>query len=204
MKVAVETSSPVSDGRSARRERNRLAVVEAALELMDEGNPNPSVEEITERSGVSPRSVFRYFEGLGELRAAVLARHLVRLEQMIGDPSPAGPLEARLKGFVNARIRLYQAHPNPTRLAWALVHTGEEPPTELTRFSAALDAQVSTVFAPELKKLRPAEAADTTSVISSVVSFDAWDRLVNLEGRSVSQVRRAWTRGVSLLLGAKI
>ena len=77
MDQTTEAESRV-DGRTARRDRNRLAVLDAVLELFEEGNMNPGVHEVADRSGVSLRSVYRYFEDLDELITAAIDRHLER------------------------------------------------------------------------------------------------------------------------------
>ena len=64
---AAAAAPTTEDGRHARRDRNRLAVVDAMLELYVEGNLDPSSDEIAERAGLSPRSLFRYFEDLDDL-----------------------------------------------------------------------------------------------------------------------------------------
>ena len=61
------------DGRRASRERNRDAVVDALLDLYREGNLSPGADAVAERSGLSRRSLFRYFDDLDDLcRAAIL------------------------------------------------------------------------------------------------------------------------------------
>ena len=45
-------TAPVTDGRSARSQRTRNAVVDALLELNREGNLRPTAKEIAERAGV--------------------------------------------------------------------------------------------------------------------------------------------------------
>ena len=58
------------DGRHARKERNRDAVVAATMELLERGCFTPTAQEIADRAGVSLRSVFRYHDNLDALVAA--------------------------------------------------------------------------------------------------------------------------------------
>ncbi|HQZ33105.1 MAG TPA: TetR family transcriptional regulator, partial [Ilumatobacteraceae bacterium] len=67
------------DGRHARRDRNRLAVVDAMLLLYAAGNLEPSSDEIAERAGLSPRSLFRYFDDLDDLVRVAISRQYERL-----------------------------------------------------------------------------------------------------------------------------
>ena len=71
------------DGRRARRDRNRETVVDAILSLYQEGNVSPSLDEIADRSGVSHRSVFRYFQDLEELYRVAIERHHAMLEPFL-------------------------------------------------------------------------------------------------------------------------
>jgi AcrR family transcriptional regulator len=193
----------VIDGRSARKDRNRTAVVEAVLDLMDEGDLDPSVDEITRTSGVSQRSVFRYFEGLDDLRRAVVEYHFERIEPLLHIPSAdEGDLESRTKRFVNARIKLYEYAPNATRVAWARAAYSAEVAQDAQNFRDQMDEQIQASFGPELSRLKAAEAADVTALIAAVVSFDAWDQLVFAHQRSAALVRRAWTKGITALLRA--
>ena len=55
------------DGRNLRRQRNRQAIVNALLELYEEGRIDVSASLIVERAGLSERSLFRYFDDLNDL-----------------------------------------------------------------------------------------------------------------------------------------
>ena len=67
---------PTSDGRTARRDRNRDAVLDAVLDLFGEDSLAPAPAEVAERSGVSLRSVYRYYEDRDALYRDV-ADHVV-------------------------------------------------------------------------------------------------------------------------------
>ena len=47
-------ASATVDGRRLRREQNREAVIDALVELFEEGSYTPSSGEIAERAGISP------------------------------------------------------------------------------------------------------------------------------------------------------
>src|ERR1035438_5413311 len=71
---AVGSQSEGTDGRQLRRRRNRETVVDALLDLYRDGNLRPSTEEIAARSGLSPRSLFRYFDDVDDLTRTAI-RH---------------------------------------------------------------------------------------------------------------------------------
>jgi AcrR family transcriptional regulator len=98
------------DGRRARRERGRAAVVDALFELLQERHTLPGVEAIAERAGVSVSSVFRYFDGLDDLREHTIERYFERFAPLFEVPQlGAGPLRQRIARLVEGRLDLYDA-----------------------------------------------------------------------------------------------
>jgi AcrR family transcriptional regulator len=57
---------PTERGRERQRRRTRKAIVEAAMQLIEDGR-TPSVSEIAERADVSRRTVYMYFPSLEQL-----------------------------------------------------------------------------------------------------------------------------------------
>lgn len=190
------------DGRTARRERNRQEVVEAALTFVDEGQLDPSVEQLTMRSGLSARSIFRYFEGLDDLRRAVIRRHFERIQPLLQIPNPGeGPLDQRIRSFVDARLKVNEAMAGPARTARLRAPYAPVIADDIHQYRQVLEGQVRQHFAPELKARSRAEAEDLVALIDVIMSFDGWDLLVNEHSRSRSQIRRAWTYALTQLLG---
>ncbi len=198
-------TGPVVDGRTARRERNRSEVVEAALALVDEGEVDPSIEQLTKRSGLSARSIFRYFEGLDDLRRAVIQRHIERAEAILESNSDAadGPLETRIRRFVDTRVKVNESIAGPARTAQLRAPHAPFIAEDIRRYRKILDGQVRTYFAPELKARSRAEAEDLVSLIDVIVSFDGWDLMVNEYERSRTQIRRSWTYALENLLAGR-
>ena len=189
------------DGRTARRDRNRNEVVDAALALVDEGVMDPSIEELTERSGLSARSIFRYFDGLDDLRRAVIRSHFERLRPLLDSVDAGdGSLETRIKKFVDARLKFNEAIAGPARTARMRSHFAPVIAEDIQQYRQLLDSAVRRHFAPELKARSKAEAEDLIAVVDTLMSFDSWDLLTREYGKSRAQVRRAWTLALDSLL----
>ena len=74
------------DGRTARSQRTRSAIVAACIELVEEGDLRPTAPRVAERAGVSVRSVFQHFDDLEGLFAAVGDR--VRMTLTFAESEP--------------------------------------------------------------------------------------------------------------------
>src|SRR5260370_25161184 len=142
--------STKSDGRSARAERTRDAVVDALLALIHEGELRPTAARIAERAGVSLRSVFQHFDDMEALLASAGARHIDRIGELARPLPYDSPLERRVRALVDQRSRIFE-FTTPVRRSSML----QEP------FSAALQAardrmlafaldEAQQLFAPEL------------------------------------------------------
>ena len=98
---------PAPDGRAARREANTDAVIDAMLDLIAEGNLRPGAAEIAERSGVSARSLFRYFDDLEALARVAVERQTARRDHLFQPLDGSGSLEERVARLVDHRLALW-------------------------------------------------------------------------------------------------
>lgn len=62
IKQAMDGEPTVTDGRRARSLASRRKIIAAMVDLIAEGNPNPSAALVAEKAGVGVRSVFRNFD----------------------------------------------------------------------------------------------------------------------------------------------
>jgi TetR/AcrR family transcriptional regulator, regulator of autoinduction and epiphytic fitness len=177
MDQTTETEHRV-DGRTARRDRNRLAVLDAVLELFGEGNLNPGVHEVADRSGVSLRSVYRYFEDLDDLVTAAIDRHLARTRPLFEiEHLGEGPLPDRIERFVERRMRLFEAVRVIYRASRVRAANDPDVQDDLLATQQWLADQTDRMFAPELSDLQGETADDTRRTIDLLTQFDALEHL---------------------------
>src|SRR5581483_5695478 len=111
------------DGRRLRREQNRDAVLDALAELFREGVYEPSANEIAERAGLSPRSLFRYFDDVDDLHRATVERQLRRARRLVAlDVTSADSLDVRVERLVESRSRLWEELAPGARAARVCAH----------------------------------------------------------------------------------
>src|SRR5687768_10961548 len=111
------------DGRKLRREQNREAVVDALVGLFEAGDYTPSSGTIAARAGISPRSLFRYFDDVDDLNRAAIERHIA-INRHLFEPQVDHtlPTAAKVEAFVAARAELHEAVAPGARAARLCAH----------------------------------------------------------------------------------
>ncbi len=167
-----------TDGRRARRDRNRERVVDAILELYREGDLRPSVNAVAERSGVSHRSVFRYFDDLGELcRVAVERQFMAIFDLWVVPDTGIGPLDERVERLVEQRLTLYDAAASVWRVGQTRAPFEPVLARNLEQTAAVNVEQMKQHFANELDGLDPDRAEFVAEALAAMCSLDVIDLL---------------------------
>lgn len=190
-----------ADGRTARRERNRDLVLDAVLELFAEGSLEPSAGEVAERSGVSLRSVYRYFDDSETLIRAAIARNLDRVRPLFEiDGLGEGPLGERIDRMVTGRFRLYEEIAPMMRATLQRAPANDILRENLDMNLRAMRRQVREMFAPELDALTPADAREVAGGLDILLSFHSLEQLRRTRAQTGAQSRRIIVRAVTALL----
>lgn len=190
-----------TDGRHARRERSRVAMIDAVFALVRDGKVPPTVEDVAARAGVSVSSVFRSFDGLDDMQREAFdvfqERYASLFESRVTSAMSRGE---RVAAHVRVRLELYAA-------AGPIMHIARQraldylPMAEgVGRSRSKLADQTRDHFRPDAAALTPAEAANLLSVIDSMTSPDAYQVMGAANGRSHRQIGRAWTTALTAVL----
>ncbi len=195
-----------TDGRTARRDRNRQAVLDAVLDLFSEGDLSPAPEAVAQRSGVSLRSVYRYVSDADDLVRAAIDRHLERVGPLfVFEPVGEGPFEDRVRTLVDARLRLYQAIAPAARAAVARTRLRPTPASEVIRQSlharrGMLRLQLARQFEAELGGFGD-QADAALAAADALTQIETIDWFMVDGGYSAEQAREALMTGLGRLLG---
>ncbi|MFT7646784.1 MAG: AcrR family transcriptional regulator [Candidatus Poriferisodalaceae bacterium] len=194
-------TTPTTDGRHARRERGRQAVVEALIELVFEGHIPPAVGAVAERAGVSVASIFRYFDTIEDLRRDASVLYLERHALMFAIPkSGHGTLDERIQTFVGARLSLYEKNEPFARLVRLRAANSVDLDEFLQQMRCSRADQIRHHFGPELAQRSRAERDDVVTILATLTSFESWDIARNSLARSRQQLRRSWVATLRRLL----
>ena len=169
-------SATVADGRSAIRDRNRDAVLDAVRDLFSEDNLSPGPEEVALRVGLSVRSVYRYFDDHDTLTRAAIARNIERRAPLFRIPAIGeGPREDRIDRFVDSRLRL-QAEVGATVRAARIRATFDDLVREDMEASRTfLREQIGRHFAPELVTGDPSRDRSRETAVDALFAFESLD-----------------------------
>lgn len=178
----------VVDGRVLRGERNRVALVEALVGLLDRGVARPTAKEIATEAGVSVRTVFQHFDDVESLYAAIVDRQRDRYQALYAPLPARGSLSTRIDALIARRAELFEQIA-PVRRATVLAAVGSNVLQQgLAEATGALREQVARLFAPELA--RAPRRVDLLAAIDLVTSWEAWDTLRRSRAQSVTAAKR--------------
>jgi TetR/AcrR family transcriptional regulator of autoinduction and epiphytic fitness len=189
-----------TDGRLARSARARTAVVDALLDLVQEGDLRPTAPRIAERAGVSLRLVFHHFRDLERLFAVAAERQFARVRLLARPIPPTGPLARRVDAFVRQRVRLLERITPVRRAALLMEPHSPALAARLAEARGVARAQVERVFAAELTARPAAAHRDLAAALGAVSSWSTWQALRAHQRLSCPRAARVLTRMLTALL----
>lgn len=174
---ATIAAEPAPDGRSARSQRTRDAVVRALLALIDEGDPKPGAQRIAERAAVSTRTVFAHFTSLDDLYRAGADQATAMVLSLLTPIDPDSSLPERIDALCTQRARVNEQI-GPIRRAAAL-QAPFSPALAEIRDNArqASYSQLDRVLGPELDHLDPPARRRRLVALDVALCGEAWDQL---------------------------
>lgn len=193
------------DGRTARRGRNSDLVLDAVHEMFVEGNFSPSVEDVAARSGVSLRSVYRYFEDTEALLHLAIERRIALVGELyaldsLGEGEPAD----RVLSLVNQRLMIHSKLAPTIRAAMLRAPYSPQIAAQVRQRRDLLAAQVAAQFAVEVRGLTKARAEEVLACVDALCSFDTMEDLRVRRGMTIRRARRVMVGGVTALLAAAL
>ena len=188
-----------ADGRVARGERTRLALAEALIALLEQGDPRPTARRIAQRAGVSLRVVFHHFDDLESILRAAVKIQEHRHWRLVTPVDSTLPVDERVTRIVRQRILAYHAVAPVRRSAEQLTPSSPTVAAELARGRAWLRDQLQTTFGPELERRRPGDGRVLLDALEVATSWETWEQLQRL-GRTNAACRRTMEELVHAVL----
>ena len=167
------------DGRRQRGERTRLAIIDAALSLQEEGILVPTAQQISDRSGVLIRSFFRHFDDMETLFKAADDQLRDSYEALFIGGDRDGFLEERVNRAVEQRSAAFEKLKNIFLGTKAQLWRYEMLRKNYVRNQRGLRKDLE-AWLPELKGLPEVDCES----VHAIASFEMWNRLRSEQGLS--------------------
>ncbi|WP_430502495.1 TetR/AcrR family transcriptional regulator [Micromonospora trifolii] len=187
------------DGRTARAERTRAAIVEAHLALISEGDLRPTGERIAERAGISLRTLWTNFKDMETLFEASGAEVLRQQDAAYRPISPGLPLAKRVDAYCRQRARLLQLIAPSARAAQMREPVSEQLHRNRLKHIERVRDEAEALFAVELAEAGPGREQLLNALVAAS-TWQAWSMLRYGLGLGVDQARAVMARTVGALL----
>ncbi len=188
------------DGRSLRSARNREAVVNATLELLREGQLKPRAVDIAIRANVSVRTVFRLFEDLDQMFAAVADIQARRTAHLFLAAAPTGSRLERVRGLAEQRAILYEEIGPVRRAALRYEPFQAVLQRRIARAERLLRHQLAETFCEELDRVSTDRRATLAAGLEALTSFSVWSNLRGEQRLSVARSKEVVVTTLAALL----
>ena len=196
----IDSSSRV-DGRSARSERTRRAIVAAHLDLIDEGDLKPTGERIAERAGVSLRTLWTNFKDMETLFAATGELVTERQDGLYRTIAPDLSLADRVDQFCRQRTEVLEMLAPSARASQLREPFSAQLRKNRAGNIARVRRQLEEVFAPELAR-GGADSDELVVALTVASTWSAWSMLRDGLHLDVEAARAVMHRAVTALLTA--
>ncbi len=198
---AATTTQP--DGRHARAERTRGAIVDALLSLLEEGVLRPSAERVAERAGVSRRALFNHFADHEDLLGCAVKRRMETVRSLWPVLPSGGTTEERARVLAEGMCRFHEQI-SPVRRS-AVLFAQELPfiATQLREAARIHRAAIFVVFAPEIEAAPQQEREALLAGLTAAASFSMWEELRRNQELSVAEAHRVVRQLIEGLLDSK-
>ncbi len=167
------------DGRRARSERSRQAIVDAGIELMESGVLVPVAQQISDKAGVGIRTFFRHFEDMESFFVAIDDQMRDSYEAVFLGGDREGTLEKRLEHAVEHHANAYESVTPVILASKAQLWRSEVVRKNYARSQRGLRKDLNN-WMPELEKL----TKDKREAVDAIASFEMWHRLREQQGLS--------------------
>lgn len=175
--------------------------MDALLQLLEEGDLQPTASRIAERAGISLRLIYHHFGDLESLFRAAAAVEGERLAAMGEAIDPDRPLDERIDALVAQRAAMLEWITPVRRAALLQEPFSEELRAARDTFHTAGRDQVEALFAAEIEDLPAATRPAVVDALSTALLWGLWDGL-RVTGHSVDEATAALRALVRALLRA--
>ncbi len=192
---AAKIAAPVElDGRRQRSDASRRKIALAMLDLLREGEADPSADLVAERAGVGRRTVFRLFSDMEGVFREMHAIMTSRLTPEFARPLTAATWRGRLDELIERRAKAFEQ--------MLPIKTAADARRYTSNFLTTEHKNITRLQRQALLAMLPATYArnEMLEALDLALSFEAWRRLRYEQGLSVKHAQEVLRRMISALV----
>jgi TetR/AcrR family transcriptional regulator of autoinduction and epiphytic fitness len=189
-----------ADGRLARSQRTRRAIVDALRSLHADGDLRPTAPRVADRAGVSLRTVWQHFDDLESLFVEGGRRDVEIAQTFVRPVDPLLPVAERAAAIVEQRARMFESMAPTWRAARLQEPFSPQIQTNRDRLVAMGREQLQLVFAPELAGVMGGDRTRLLDTLHVTTSWTVWESLRTELKMSPAGAREVVVRLVHALL----
>jgi AcrR family transcriptional regulator len=193
--LKVRVVQTLADGRHQRASKSRNQIIQAALDLVREGNATPNAAEVADRAQLGLRSVFRHFKDMESLFYGMLEEVQELIMPIATRPVTGDTFAERLDCLIEIRYAVFErVNPYQDSVDFYL-KTSPLFQQRRTMEAQFLRLQLVSLLS-EFENVDPA----TIEAIDLILCFVAWRRMKNIQGLSTPQIKNIVTQAVLKLV----
>jgi AcrR family transcriptional regulator len=195
--VVAEDESPIEDGRRLRSAESRRRIIQAMLELVQEGNPDPGAEAVATRAGVGLRTVFRLFRDMESICAEMVVPQRLEFVACFTNPFTDRRGPARVRELYARLAPLYDARLPFRRAGSVRRYSSPSLATAMKELHDTTDAFLQL-------QLPPSTPADRhrLEMLNLLMSYEAWMHLRDAQGLDYARTRETLQNAIEAQLAS--
>ncbi|MEU0401069.1 TetR/AcrR family transcriptional regulator [Streptomyces sp. NPDC006197] len=175
--------------------------MDALLELVAEGQAEPTRKAVAERAGVSERTVFVHFADREALHVAAAERQAERWRALAEPVPPEWPTVRKVRALVAQRSRMYELMTPIRKVGLGLEPVSPGLRLVMAKGDAWFREDLAGMFDPELRRVpRARRPGGLLDALEAASSWAAWDHLRTRRGLDVAAACSAVRRTLRALL----
>jgi AcrR family transcriptional regulator len=184
-----------ADGRKHRSQKSQMRIVNALLELVGQGNLEPSADQIADVAKVGRRSVFRHFRDMDTLYREMADCISATMGSIGEQPFEEADWRGKVLELVDRRALRFEKIKPFLRAGQVHRHRSTFLKTAHARFVEKLRDILLGVLPKDV-----AGDAVLVEAIDLLLSFESWSRLRDDQGLGIAKSKRVLKRAIESLL----
>lgn len=193
--LKVRVNETLADGRHQRASKSRTQIIQAALDLIREGNPTPNAGQVAERAQLGLRSVFRHFKDMESLFHGMLAEVQELVMPIAAQPVTGASFAERLNCLLDIRYAVFErVNPYQNSVDHYLITS------PLFKKRRVMEAQFLRLQLEGVLSDIQNIDQNTVEAIDLLLCFVAWRRMRIIQGLTTPQIKAIVTQTVMKLI----